>query len=66
MDWLANALILIGSYRVGNRQRDAFLWTIAGEAVWTVYAASIGLYSLSFICVVFGLFSFRNWVKWGK
>lgn len=66
MLWLANLLILIGMWTLGNRWRHAFLFSIAGEVVWAIVAASRSQWELSFICAVFCVVAARNWVRWGK
>ena len=64
--WFANVFIVIGLWRIGYKDRSAFLWTIVGEVIWTGYAAYIGMHSLSFICAVFAALAVRNYRKWGE
>lgn len=66
MLWFANLLIVIGLWTLGHKWRHAFLFSIAGEAIYTVNSLRAGHYELAFICVVFCVLAFRNWLKWGK
>lgn len=65
MGWVANILILIGMYLLGEHNRHAFLFSIAGEAIWGVMGALMGRWDLALICGIFCLGTFRNWLKWG-
>ncbi len=65
MTWAANILILIGMWRVGGRHRDAFLWSAAGEAIWTGSAALCGQWDLASICGVFTVGAIWNYKRWG-
>jgi hypothetical protein len=65
LSWIGNLLILVGMYKVGEKCRTAFLWSIAGESCWIVVAAGRDLWSLAFICAVFCLVSVFNYRKWG-
>jgi hypothetical protein len=66
MTWLANLLIVIGLWMVGSKRRSAFIFTFAGEAVWTAVSASKGMYDLAAICALFAVLAARNWWKWGR
>lgn len=65
MDWLGNALICVGLWFIGNKKRWVFLFSVAGESAWIVYAMQEKLYSLAFICAVFAGLALRNYIKWG-
>ena len=64
--WLGNILIIVGLYKIGNKQRSAFIWSICGESVWTTSALLTGNWALAFICTVFNLMAVRSYIKWGK
>lgn len=66
MGWLGNLFIWFGLYRVGSKQRSAFVWTIIGEAIWVGYATYHGWYDLAISCVVFIALAAHNWRQWGK
>ena len=66
MLWIANILILIGLWLVGYKWRHAFLFSIAGEALYSWMSYKTGQTELCFICVVFCVLAFRNWWKWGN
>ena len=65
LSWVGNILIVIGLWRVGSKDRNAFLFSIAGETCWIVWSALTGNWALTFICVVFNLLALRNYIKWG-
>ncbi len=65
MTWLANLLIIVGIWQLGNKRRHAFLFSIAGELIWTATAFMAHNYDLASICAVFCVLAFRNWWKWG-
>jgi hypothetical protein len=64
MDWIGNALILTAVWRLGNKHRDAWLWSIAGNVCWTAYGVSVGLWSIVFIDGVMLTLAIRNWRMW--
>jgi hypothetical protein len=64
MGWIGNVLIVVGLWKIGNRQRSAFLYTLSGEAVWVIYSISLGMWDLAAICIVFAALAVRNYVKW--
>jgi len=66
MDWIGNVFIVVGLWYIGNKKRWAFLFSIAGETAWIIYSLSIGLYSLAFICTIFGTLALRSYIKWGR
>lgn len=66
MDWIANILIVLGLYLIGNKQRSAFLFSICGEFLWVIWSIKHGMWSLAFICTVFCLLALRSYVKWGN
>ena len=65
MLWFANTLILFGMWTLGYRWRHAFLFSIAGEAIWAIIAYRTSQIELAAICAVFCCIAGRNWWKWG-
>lgn len=66
IQWIGNIFIIIGLWLIGNKRKEAFIFSIIGESLWIIYSIQIELYSLTFICFVFGALALRSWVKWGK
>ena len=64
LSWVANVLICFGAWHVAKKRWWAFLFSLAGEAVWIIYAAEQRLWSLAFICIVFSLLAVRNMLAW--
>ena len=62
--WMGNALILTSIWRLGDRHRDAWLWAIAGNILWTVFGVQQGLWSVVFIDGVMTIITIRNWRLW--
>lgn len=66
VNWLGNILIILGLWRIGSKDRRAFLFSIAGETCWIVSSVATGNWALAFICTVFNVMAIRNFIKWGK
>ena len=66
VSWIANVLICLGLWHIGNKKRSAFLFSIAGEGLWVASAIHRSLWDLAFICAVFFVLAIRSYVKWGK
>jgi hypothetical protein len=65
--WIANSLLLAGSFIVGGKSRTGFALIAVGEVVWltTVCLRSPVQWDMVFICVVFGAMAALNWWRWG-
>jgi hypothetical protein len=66
MAWLGNLLIIIGLWKIGDKWRHAFLFSIAGELCYIWRSILLRDWPLAFICVVFCGMAFVNWLKWGR
>ena len=68
LGWIGNFFIVIGLWKIGDKWRHAFLFSIFGELAWITKSLTIEKpdYALATICAVFCVMAFRNWVKWGK
>jgi hypothetical protein len=51
-------------WMLGYKWRPAFLFSIAGEAIWAVDAYQKNHIELAVICAVFCIVTARNWWKW--
>ena len=65
LGWIGNIFIVAGLWGVGNRARNAFIFSIIGESFWIANAYLRTDWALTSICVVFLLMAVRGWVKWG-
>lgn len=65
MGWVGNLFIWYGLFKVGSKNRSAFLWTIFGEIIWFGYASYLGLWDLSISCLVFAGLGVWNYRQWG-
>lgn len=66
LSWVANIFLIIGMWKIGDRKRYAFIFTMIGEATWLVCAIVNGWWSMAFICVIFASAAFINYTKWKK
>lgn len=66
LSWIGNLFIVIGLWRIGYKDRNAFLFSIIGETLWIAWSVLTHNWSLAFICTVFNVLALRNYLKWGK
>ncbi len=66
LGWVGNVFIVVGLYGIGNKNRNAFIASFIGEALWIANAAHRSDWALTSICVVFAAMAARSYVKWGK
>lgn len=66
LTWLGNALIVAGLWGIGNHNRSAFLFSIAGESLWIAASYQRHDWALFSICWVFLVMAVRGYVLWGK
>ena len=66
LGWIGNLFIVVGLWGVGNKNRNAFLSSIAGESLWIANSYLRKDWALTSICVVFFLMAVRGYIKWGK
>jgi hypothetical protein len=66
LGWIGNVLIVIGLWKIGDKWRHAFLFSIVGEIIWIIKSLYFKQYDLAFICVIFAALSARSWYKWNK
>jgi hypothetical protein len=64
--WLANALLLGGSFWVGAKRKTGFALIALGEACWltTLCHRTPLAWDMVFICCVFGLMAAINFARW--
>ena len=67
IDWIASILELIGSWIVGNKNRNGYLFIIAGLICWMIYVAvAKQTYGLLLVVIPATFISVRNYIKWGN
>lgn len=64
LKWVGNLLIVVGLWKIGDKWRHAFLFSIAGETAWMIASAQAGDWALFTICGIFNVMALRNWFKW--
>jgi len=63
--WIANIIVLIGTFLVGEKRRSAFLWLAAGEALWAAVGLARKETDIAFVCIIFTVMALVNYYKWG-
>lgn len=63
-DWLAIALTGAALYRLGNRKRDGFLYGIASNLAWGVFAVLVFSVAAMLANAIFLVMNVRGWLKW--
>lgn len=64
LGWLGNVLIILALWQTGCKNRTGWLWSIAGNIVWCIYAIVLGMSDMLFIDVVSLILACYNWHKW--
>lgn len=64
--WIGNLLIVVGLWKIGDKWRHAFLFSIAGELLYVARSVANRDWALASICVVFCAMALVNWIKWGR
>jgi hypothetical protein len=66
MGWVGNFFIIVGLYKVGNKTRSAFVWTIIGETCFAVHTFSKHDWPIFVAVLIFLFLAALNWWKWGR
>jgi amino acid transporter len=64
MGWLASLILLAGTYSLGYRRREAFIFLFVGELLWALVGINRSEWDLVFVCICFALLMVRNFIKW--
>lgn len=59
-----NALIVLGLWKLGQKNRRAFVYTAIGEILWAMRAIIQRDWELAAICVLFTALAVRNFILW--
>lgn len=62
--WIGNFILIVATYKIGDKKRYAFLLTFLGELVWLIASLMKGSPSMSFLCIIFGGLALINYWKW--
>lgn len=63
--YIGSALIFVGIWRVGSRDRSGFIWAFIGELLWVQRGIETGLLDLTLLSIAFVILNGLNWVRWG-
>ena len=64
--WFANALLLLGFWLVGKKNRWGFAFTCVGEVIWFVASLDRGWWDSAALCGVFALIAGWNLYRWSN
>lgn len=65
--WLGNLLVVLGLwFGVGNKNRNALWFSIAGEIAYIIHCALVADWPIFFAAWIFLFAVIRAYVKWGK
>ena len=64
MGWTGSVLLVIGMLLVGRKNRNGFLWGLAGELLWTYKSYRDEQWDLLVICAIFCGVYIKNWWAW--
>lgn len=66
LGWIGNIFIVVGLWKIGDKWRHAFLFSIVGEAAWIARATMVEDWALATICLIFCGLAARSWYKWAS
>jgi len=66
-DWIASFFELIGTWIVGNKNKNGYLFTLAGLICWILYVfITKQTYGLLLVVIPALFITIRNYLKWNK
>lgn len=64
LGWFANAILVAGLWKIGDKWKPAFILTFIGESMWTYKAVVENNWDLAVICFIFAVVAIRNLITW--
>jgi len=64
MDWVGTCLLLLGSWLVGRKLKEGFLFELAGELAWIAWAVANRQWSILVVAAVFSVVLVKNYIDW--
>lgn len=64
--WAANVCVIVGLYGVGNKNRRALWFSMAGEVGYIVHTALVGDWPVFVAAWIFLVMVVRAYIKWGQ
>lgn len=64
IEWLGSLLVLIGLYKIGNKDITAFIYLICGCVLHSVVALENGLYGWLILTLCIIVLDLRSWYRW--
>lgn len=65
LGWIANVLVVVGTFLIGEKRRSGFAWIAIGEALWVITGAARNEADIAVICIIFTVMAMTNYYKWG-
>lgn len=66
LGWVANAILILGAWRIAHKERWALLCGVVGSGLWAVKAVLTSQWDLLSIEIILGSLQLHAWHKWGK
>jgi hypothetical protein len=66
LGWVGNILILVALWQTGCKNKTGWLWSIAGNTVWSYYAIRLQMWDMLFVDLTALFLAVYNWQKWRK
>jgi hypothetical protein len=63
-EWVLAGWSLVTMILAGKKKRFAWVWGLAGQGLWAVYAITNHKYGFLLAAIPFSVVYIRNWVKW--
>jgi len=64
VDWLAMILMFISLIRLGDHQRDGFVWGLGATIAWAVFNGMVESVAGVIANAIYFLLNLRGWVRW--
>jgi len=64
--WIGNLVIIVGLWKIGDKDRRAFLWTMAGETLYGIHTFLTGDWAIFCAVLIFFSIAARNYWKWNR
>ena len=66
LGWIGNIFIVLGLWGIGDKNRSALLFTMAGEGAYIVHTYRVHDWPIFIAAWIFLLMAARAYVKWGQ
>lgn len=64
LGWAANIFIFIAYWKLGQKSRNGWAYSVAGNILWCVYALQLGMVDMLAVDIVALTMAAWNWWLW--